>query len=106
MSSPYAAIHASQDLIYALQNAEPDSQLVTIVNTHNDALINLASIFDKATYSSRPTRVVHTEQHQPIIENIPDKIKTPNHEEPLRVHIVETRPEELQHVHQVKNNTQ
>ena len=84
MSHTDAAIHATQYRIYALQNLAPAIPLVTTGNTHNKALILLANIFEKATYPERSLRVVHPEQHQPIIENCPN-----NHAEPSRVPIVD-----------------
>ena len=79
ISSTDAAIHAAQDLIRALQNPAPCSSLVTLGNTHNKALRNLARIFNKETYPERPPRMVNPEQHQKITEKLPDNMQTPNH---------------------------
>ena len=49
MSSTYATIHATHDLIYALQNPEPSSPLVKLVNIPKGKLITLEKIFRKAT---------------------------------------------------------
>ena len=92
MSSKDSEIHDAQDLIHALQNRAPASPLVTLQTTHNDSLITPSRIFVKASSPEELPRVVHPEQHQPIIENIPDKIQTYNHTESLRVSIVETHP--------------
>ena len=97
ISSTDAAIHAAQDLIRALQNPAPCSSLVTLGNTHNEAMISLEKIFDKSTSPAIPLRVVQMKQHQPIVENCPN-----NHSEHTIVPTVEAYPEELQQVHPVK----
>ena len=79
MSYTDADIQATQDLIGTLQNLEPDSPLVTLGNTHNKALRNLARILNKETYPERPPRMVNPEQHQKITEKLPDNMQTPNH---------------------------
>ena len=62
-----ATIHAAQDFINELQNPSPAIPLVTFGNKHNEALITPDRIFEKLTSSARSLRVVHPEQHQPII---------------------------------------
>ena len=49
MSYMDATYHATQDLIYALQNPSPESSLVKLGNRHKEALRTLAEIFIKAT---------------------------------------------------------
>ena len=57
MSSTDATIHVAQDLIHALQNPEPASPLVALVNSHKEALIFLADIFGTITSPAVPPRV-------------------------------------------------
>ena len=49
ISSTDATINASQDLVHALQNLEPAILIVTLGNSHKEALISLLDIFGKAT---------------------------------------------------------
>ena len=85
MPSTDAGIHAAQHLFHKLQNISAASPLVTIGNTHKEALITLAFLFDKSTSLTRSLMVVHPEQQQPIIGKFPY-----NNAETLRVPIVET----------------
>ena len=49
-----ATIHAAQDLIHAIHNPEPARPLVTLGNTHMEALGSLADIFGKETSPEVP----------------------------------------------------
>ena len=49
ISSTDATIHASQDLVNALQNTAPIRPLVTIGNVQKSSLVYQAVIFGKAT---------------------------------------------------------
>ena len=48
MLSADVTIHATQDLIYALQNPSPEIPLVKLWNSHKEALKSLVEIFRKA----------------------------------------------------------
>ena len=47
MSSTDSDIHAAQYIIHTLKNPVLSRPIVTLENTHNEALISLAKIFDK-----------------------------------------------------------
>ena len=57
MSSTDAKIYAIQDFIHALKYTAPSSPLVTLGNSHNEALRSLADIFGKEISPEVPTRV-------------------------------------------------
>ena len=57
MSSMDETYHATQDLIYALQNTEPTSPLVKLGHGHKEALNNLADILRKSNPPAVPPRV-------------------------------------------------
>ena len=59
-----ATYHTSQDLIYALQNTEPVTPLIKLVNGHKEALNTLANIFRKANPPAVPLRVPFREVGQ------------------------------------------
>ena len=69
-----ATIHATQDLIHALQNTEPARPLVTLVNAHKEPFISLADIFGKSTSPEVPLMV-------PIEEAYPEKLQQVNQKE-------------------------
>ena len=113
MSSTDATIHATQDLIYALQDPAPDSSSVKLVNTHNESFIEIAYIFRKETPSAVPTRVPvrggfkklqQVNQERTHMKNA-FQSKTFTNIEPLRVPILGSYPEELQPVHPEKPKT-
>ena len=57
MSSTDATIHAAQDLIHALDNSSPESQLVTLGNSQKEEFISLLEILGKATSPAVPPKV-------------------------------------------------
>ena len=57
MSSTDATIHASRDLIHAIQNTAPEIPLFKIGNSHKEALIYLAEILGKTSSPEVPQRV-------------------------------------------------
>ena len=56
MSSVDATYHASQNLIYLLQNPEPEMPIVKLGHVHKEAFNTLADIFRKANPSAVPPR--------------------------------------------------
>ena len=98
MSATYATIHATQDLIHALQNPAPVIPLVTLVNSHKEALISLAKIFGKVLAPeippSMPARGALHEKLQQVNQeltriNNASQYKSPfTNIKPLRVIIV------------------
>ena len=112
MSFTDAIIHASQDLIYALQNTTPGSPLVKQGNEHKEALITLSKKSRKANPLEVPPRVPFRGEYQEKLHQVNQEInqtkiapqsKPFTHVEPLRVPIVESFPEEIQPVHPAKN---
>ena len=63
MSSTAATIHATRDLIYAIQNTEPEIPLVKLGNAHKEALRSLAEIFGNATPPEVPQKVTIDEAY-------------------------------------------
>ena len=57
MSTTYETINAAQDLIHTLQNPSPEIPLVTLVNSHKEALIYIEYIFGKSTSPAATPRV-------------------------------------------------
>ena len=102
MYSKDATFHAAQDLIYALHNQTPESQLVKLGNGHKKALRTLAVIFRKSNPPAVPPRVPVKEVFQEKLQRvnqertqmkIASQSKTFTNEEPLRMHIVESYSE-------------
>ena len=56
MSSKDETFHATLDLIYALQNPDPDSPLGKLGNGHKETISNLEEIFIKAIPPKVPLR--------------------------------------------------
>ena len=93
ISSTDASIHSTQDLIRALQNPAPSSLLVPLGGAHTYALRILAGVFNKPPPRARPPRVVPPstqQQHQPILSQTPNTVKTPDHTKPSSVPIAES----------------
>ena len=111
MSSINATLHATQDLMYALQNLSPENPLAKIENMNKEALRTLAKIFSNAITPEIPLRVpimeIFQEEHKEVNREI-SQLKNTSQEttytnsEPLRVTIVEAYPEELQPVNPAK----
>ena len=57
MSTTDETMNAAQDLIHTLQNPSPAIPLVTLVNSHKEALISIEYIFGKSTSPAATPRV-------------------------------------------------
>ena len=73
MSSKDVTSHASQDLIYALQNPAPAIPLVKLGKGNKDTLRTLAEIFGKINPPAVPLRV-------PVREVVQEKLQEVNQE--------------------------
>ena len=65
-----ATIHATQDLIHALQNTAPARPLVTLENEYKEALIYLAKIFGKQISPLVPPRVPVRGEYQGKLQQV------------------------------------
>ena len=70
MSSMDATYHASQDLIYALQNLAPASPLLKLGHDNKEALKTLADVSRKANTPSVPPKVPAREVDQKKIQEV------------------------------------
>ena len=113
MSTKDANFHATQDLIYTLQNPEPTSPLVKLGNGHKETLKNLSKTFKKysppAVTPRVPTREVVQEKLKEVNQEISQmkiasQSKPVTNKGPLRVPIVNSHPEEIQPVNPEKND--
>ena len=68
MSSTDAKVRAAQGLICEIHNPAPDIPLVTLGNTHKEALRSLADIFLKPTSPAVPPRVLVEGSGEPRIK--------------------------------------
>ena len=73
MSSKDATFHATQDLMYALQNPEPLSPLVKLVNGNKEEFMTLSELFRKSSGPAVLPRV-------PVKEAFQEKLKQANQE--------------------------
>ena len=106
-----ATYNSTQDIIYAINNPEPASRLVRLVNGHKEALKTLSEIFKKSNPPAVPLRVPVREVGQKKLQYMNregtqmkralQKNKF-NNVEPLRVTIVEAYRDELQPANQSK----
>ena len=104
MSSMDATYHAAQDLIYEPHNPAPEIPLVKLWNGNKESLKILADIFRKENPPAVPPKVPVRELGQRKLQEINQEVaqmkRAPQsnpiaNAEPLRVHIVETYPDEL-----------
>ena len=70
MSSMDATYHATQNLIYALNNPAPASPLVKLGHVHKEALKTLSHIFRKANPPAVPPRVPFREVGQRKLQEL------------------------------------
>ena len=85
MSSKDATFHAVHDLIYELQNTEPERALFKLVYDNKEALRTLAGIFRKSTPPEVPPRV-------PVREGVKEKLKEVNQERPQMKSASQSKP--------------